>query len=136
MLHSQVNASESEQIMYEFACGKYQMLLCTAIIESGIHLPNANTIIIDGADRFGLADLHQLRGRVGRGDKEGFCYFLIESMESITEDASKRLLALERNSYLGSGASIAYHDLEIRGVGISSASPKAGILKISVLACI
>lgn len=129
MLHSQVNASESEQIMYEFACGKYQMLLCTAIIESGIHLPNANTIIIDGADRFGLADLHQLRGRVGRGDKEGFCYFLIESMESITEDASKRLLALERNSYLGSGASIAYHDLEIRGGGNLIGESQSGHIK-------
>ena len=129
MLHSRISASEIEQIMYEFACGKHQILLCTAIIESGIHLPNANTIIVDGADRFGLADLHQLRGRVGRGDKEGLCYFLIESMESITEDASKRLLALERNSYLGSGASIAYHDLEIRGGGNLIGESQSGHIK-------
>ena len=129
MLHSRISASQSEQIMYEFACGKHQILLCTAIIESGIHLPNANTIIVDGADRFGLADLHQLRGRVGRGDKEGLCYFLIESMESITQDASKRLLALERNSYLGSGASIAYHDLEIRGGGNLIGESQSGHIK-------
>ena len=129
MLHSRISASQSEQIMYEFACGKHQILLCTAIIESGIHLPNANTIIVDGADRFGLADLHQLRGRVGRGDKEGLCYFLIDSMESITQDASKRLLALERNSYLGSGASIAYHDLEIRGGGNLIGESQSGHIK-------
>ncbi|OOQ37827.1 transcription-repair coupling factor, partial [Helicobacter pylori] len=117
ILHSQINASESEEIMLEFAKGSYQVLLCTSIVESGIHLPNANTIIIDNAQNFGLADLHQLRGRVGRGKKEGFCYFLIEDQKSLNEQALKRLLALEKNSYLGSGESIAYHDLEIRGGG-------------------
>ncbi|RVZ11477.1 DEAD/DEAH box helicase, partial [Helicobacter pylori] len=76
ILHSQINANKSEEIMLEFAKGNYQVLLCTSIVESGIHLPNANTIIIDNAQNFGLADLHQLRGRVGRGKKEGFCYFL------------------------------------------------------------
>ncbi|RVZ11478.1 DEAD/DEAH box helicase, partial [Helicobacter pylori] len=76
ILHSQINAHDSEEIMLEFAKGNYQVLLCTSIVESGIHLPNANTIIIDNAQNFGLADLHQLRGRVGRGKKEGFCYFL------------------------------------------------------------
>lgn len=129
MLHSQIQAKESEEIMHGFGSGEYHILLCTAIIESGIHLPNANTIIIDGADRFGLADLHQLRGRVGRGDKEGFCYFLIESMESITQEARKRLLALERNSYLGSGASIAYQDLEIRGGGNVIGESQSGHIK-------
>lgn len=129
MLHSQIPAKESEEIMHGFGLGEYQILLCTAIIESGIHLPNANTIIIDGADRFGLADLHQLRGRVGRGDREGFCYFLIESMESITDEARKRLLALERNSYLGSGASIAYQDLEIRGGGNVIGESQSGHIK-------
>ncbi len=129
ILHSQISAKESEQIMYDFAQGAYQILLCTAIIESGIHLPNANTIIIDSADKFGLADLHQLRGRVGRGDKEGFCYFLVESLESITQEATKRLLALERNSYLGSGASIAYHDLEIRGGGNLIGESQSGHIK-------
>lgn len=114
ILHSQINANESEEIMLEFAKGNYQVLLCTSIVESGIHLPNANTIIIDNAQNFGLADLHQLRGRVGRGKKEGFCYFLIEDQKSLNEQALKRLLALEKNSYLGSGESVAYHDLEIR----------------------
>ncbi len=99
ILHSQINANESEEIMLEFAKGNYQVLLCTSIVESGIHLPNANTIIIDNAQNFGLADLHQLRGRVGRGKKEGFCYFLIEDQKSLNEQALKRLLALEKNSY-------------------------------------
>ncbi|PAF48188.1 transcription-repair coupling factor [Helicobacter sp. 12S02634-8] len=129
ILHSQIDSKASEDIMIDFAQGKYQMLLCTSIIESGIHLPNANTIIIDGADKFGLADLHQLRGRVGRGSKEGFCYFLIQDKSSITPQASKRLLALERNSYLGSGAAIAYHDLEIRGGGNLIGQDQSGHIK-------
>ncbi|EMH07660.1 transcription-repair coupling factor [Helicobacter pylori] len=129
ILHSQINASESEEIMLEFAKGNYQVLLCTSIVESGIHLPNANTIIIDNAQNFGLADLHQLRGRVGRGKKEGFCYFLIEEQKSLNEQALKRLLALEKNSYLGSGESIAYHDLEIRGGGNLLGQDQSGHIK-------
>ncbi|WQZ48572.1 transcription-repair coupling factor [Helicobacter pylori] len=129
ILHSQINAHESEEIMLEFAKGNYQVLLCTSIVESGIHLPNANTIIIDNAQNFGLADLHQLRGRVGRGKKEGFCYFLIEDQKSLNEQALKRLLALEKNSYLGSGESIAYHDLEIRGGGNLLGQDQSGHIK-------
>lgn len=129
ILHSQINASESEEIMLEFAKGNYQVLLCTSIVESGIHLPNANTIIIDNAQNFGLADLHQLRGRVGRGKKEGFCYFLIEDQKSLNKQALKRLLALEKNSYLGSGESIAYHDLEIRGGGNLLGQDQSGHIK-------
>ncbi len=129
ILHSQINASESEEIMLEFAKGNYQVLLCTSIVESGIHLPNVNTIIIDNAQNFGLADLHQLRGRVGRGKKEGFCYFLIEDQKSLNEQALKRLLALEKNSYLGSGESIAYHDLEIRGGGNLLGQDQSGHIK-------
>ncbi len=129
ILHSQINANESEEIMLEFAKGNYQILLCTSIVESGIHLPNANTIIIDNAQNFGLADLHQLRGRVGRGKKEGFCYFLIEDQKSLNEQALKRLLALEKNSYLGSGESIAYHDLEIRGGGNLLGQDQSGHIK-------
>ncbi|MGL2805452.1 transcription-repair coupling factor [Helicobacter pylori] len=129
ILHSQINANESEEIMLEFAKGNYQVLLCTSIVESGIHLPNANTIIIDNAQNFGLADLHQLRGRVGRGKKEGFCYFLIENQKSLNEQALKRLLALEKNSYLGSGESIAYHDLEIRGGGNLLGQDQSGHIK-------
>ncbi len=129
ILHSQINAYESEEIMLEFAKGNYQVLLCTSIVESGIHLPNANTIIIDNAQNFGLADLHQLRGRVGRGKKEGFCYFLIEDQKNLNEQALKRLLALEKNSYLGSGESIAYHDLEIRGGGNLLGQDQSGHIK-------
>ncbi len=129
ILHSQINTHESEEIMLEFAKGNYQVLLCTSIVESGIHLPNANTIIIDNAQNFGLADLHQLRGRVGRGKKEGFCYFLIEDQKSLNEQALKRLLALEKNSYLGSGESIAYHDLEIRGGGNLLGQDQSGHIK-------
>ncbi len=129
ILHSQINANESEEIMLEFAKGNYQVLLCTSIVESGIHLPNANTIIIDNAQNFGLADLHQLRGRVGRGKKEGFCYFLIEDQKSLSEQALKRLLALEKNSYLGSGESVAYHDLEIRGGGNLLGQDQSGHIK-------
>ncbi|WRB75431.1 transcription-repair coupling factor [Helicobacter pylori] len=129
ILHSQINAHESEEIMLEFAKGNYQVLLCTSIVESGIHLPNANTIIIDNAQNFGLADLHQLRGRVGRGKKEGFCYFLIEDQKSLNEQALKRLLALEKNSYLGSGESVAYHDLEIRGGGNLLGQDQSGHIK-------
>lgn len=129
ILHSQINSNKSEEIMLEFAKGNYQVLLCTSIVESGIHLPNANTIIIDNAQNFGLADLHQLRGRVGRGKKEGFCYFLIEDQKSLNEQALKRLLALEKNSYLGSGESIAYHDLEIRGGGNLLGQDQSGHIK-------
>ncbi|WP_334093380.1 DEAD/DEAH box helicase, partial [Helicobacter typhlonius] len=98
ILHSQIDNAKSEEIMYDFAQKKYNLLLCTSIVESGIHLPNANTIIVASADRFGIADLHQLRGRVGRGNKEGFCYFLVEDMEVITPESKKRLMALEKNS--------------------------------------
>ncbi len=129
ILHSQINANKSEEIMLEFAKGNYQVLLCTSIVESGIHLPNANTIIIDNAQNFGLADLHQLRGRVGRGKKEGFCYFLIEDQKNLNEQALKRLLALEKNSYLGSGESVAYHDLEIRGGGNLLGQDQSGHIK-------
>ncbi|GAA7289314.1 transcription-repair coupling factor [Helicobacter pylori] len=129
ILHSQINANKSEEIMLEFAKGNYQVLLCTSIVESGIHLPNANTIIIDNAQNFGLADLHQLRGRVGRGKKEGFCYFLVEDQKSLNEQALKRLLALEKNSYLGSGESVAYHDLEIRGGGNLLGQDQSGHIK-------
>ena len=129
VLHSQVPAAQSEIIMQDFADGKYNLLLCTSIVESGIHLSNANTIIIEGAERFGIADLHQLRGRVGRGEREGFCYFLVEDKESLSEDAIKRLNALEKNSYLGSGASLAYHDLEIRGGGNLLGEAQSGHIK-------
>ena len=92
-------------------------------------MPSANSIIIDGADRFGIADLHQLRGRVGRGSKEGFCYFVVEDKKKITSDAIKRLVALESNSYLGSGTALAHQDLEIRGGGNIIGEAQSGHIK-------
>ncbi|MDO5045075.1 DEAD/DEAH box helicase [Campylobacter sp.] len=116
-LHSKIDAKTTEDEMIKFERGEYDVLLCTSIVESGIHLPNVNTIIIKNANKFGMADLHQLRGRVGRGDKQAYCYFLIEDKNELTPEALKRLVALESNSFLGSGSVLAYHDLEIRGGG-------------------
>ena len=118
ILHSKVNAKVAEDEMMKFERGEYDLLLCTSIVESGIHLPNANTISVENANKFGMADLHQLRGRVGRSDKQAYCYFLVEDKEeAISKDALKRLVALEGNSFLGAGSVLAYHDLEIRGGG-------------------
>ncbi|EEO23930.2 transcription-repair coupling factor [Helicobacter bilis ATCC 43879] len=127
ILHSQINPKDTEKGMLAFLKKEYDLLLCTSIVESGIHLPNANTIIIDDAHNFGIADLHQLRGRVGRGKHVGFCYLLTN--ENITQDAAKRLLSLEKNSYLGSGAALAYHDLEIRGGGNLLGEAQSGHIK-------
>ncbi|WP_104695535.1 DEAD/DEAH box helicase [Helicobacter salomonis] len=129
ILHSKTPALQAESLILEFAQGGFEVLLCTSIVESGIHLPNANTIIIDNADSFGLADLHQLRGRVGRGMHEGFCYFLVEGKQNLSPSATKRLLALEKNASLGSGAHIALHDLEIRGGGNLLGSHQSGHIK-------
>ena len=117
ILHSKINAKVAEDEMMKFERGEYDLLLCTSIVESGIHLPNANTIIVENANKFGIADLHQLRGRVGRSDKQAYCYFLVEDKNAISKDALKRLVALEGNSFLGAGSVLAYHDLEIRGGG-------------------
>ncbi|MCH5322498.1 MAG: transcription-repair coupling factor [Helicobacter sp.] len=129
ILHSQISAQESEDTIMAFAKGEFHLLLCTSIVESGIHLPNVNTILVDRSDCFGIADLHQLRGRVGRGDREGFCYFLLEDSQKITPEAQKRLVALEKNSYLGSGGALAYHDLEIRGGGNLLGEAQSGHIK-------
>ncbi|AQW83912.1 transcription-repair coupling factor [Campylobacter pinnipediorum subsp. pinnipediorum] len=117
VLHSKINAKTIEEEMIKFENNEYDLLLCTSIVESGIHLPNANTMIVENANKFGIADLHQLRGRVGRSDKQAYCYFLVEDKSNISSDSLKRLIALESNSSLGSGAVLAYHDLEIRGGG-------------------
>ena len=116
-LHSKIDAKTTEEEMMKFENGEYDVLLSTSIVESGIHLPNVNTIIIESANKFGIADLHQLRGRVGRSDKQAYCYFLVEDKNALSADALKRLVALESNSFLGSGSVLAYHDLEIRGGG-------------------
>ncbi|MCR2060106.1 DEAD/DEAH box helicase [Campylobacter helveticus] len=117
ILHSKIDAKTTEEEMLKFENKEYDLLLCTSIVESGIDLPNVNTIIIEKSERFGMADLHQLRGRVGRGNRQGYCYFLVEDKENLSESALKRLVSLESNSFLGAGSLLAYHDLEIRGGG-------------------
>lgn len=129
ILHSQVGSDETDKIMIDFEEGKYDILLSTSIIESGINLPKVNTIMIDSADMFGIADLHQLRGRVGRGGVQGYAYFFVESKDELTDEAKKRLIALESNSYLGSGAALAYQDLEIRGGGNIVGEAQSGHIK-------
>ena len=129
IMHSKITPKESERILSDFVDNKFDILLATSIVESGLHLPNANTMIIDGANRFGIADLHQLRGRVGRSDKEGFCYFVVEDKNNLSEDAIKRLVALETNSYLGSGTALAHQDLEIRGGGNIIGEAQSGHIK-------
>mgnify|MGYP005845525065 CR=1 FL=1 len=129
IIHSKVKPKDAEKILDDFENKKFDILLATSIVESGLHLPNANSIVIDGADRFGIADLHQLRGRVGRSDKEGFCYYIVEDKKKITDDAVKRLVALESNSYLGSGTALAHQDLEIRGGGNIIGEAQSGHIK-------
>ena len=129
MLHSKISAVQTEKELLKFEAGEYDLMIATSIIESGIHMPKVNTMIIDGADRFGIADLHQLRGRVGRGHVEGFAYFIVQDKENITDEAKKRLLALESNSFLGSGSVLAYHDLEIRGGGNLVGDAQSGHIK-------
>lgn len=128
-LHSEISANVTEKEMMGFENKEYDMLLSTSIIESGIHIPNVNTIIIDAADHFGMADLHQLRGRVGRSRRQGYCYFLVKDKDVLSESAKKRLIALESNSYLGSGSVLAYHDLEIRGGGNLVGEAQSGHIK-------
>ena len=115
--------------MIDFVDKKYDLIIATTILESGIHIPNVNTVIVENADRFGIADLHQIRGRVGRGNKEGYAYFIVKDKEKISLDAKKRLLALEENSFLGSGAVLAMHDLEIRGGGNIIGEAQSGQIK-------
>jgi transcription-repair coupling factor (superfamily II helicase) len=115
--HGQMSGRHMADIYLSFASGEYQMLLSTAIIESGLDLPNVNTIIVNRADKFGLADLHQLRGRVGRSQAQAYALFTTPARREVTEDARKRLSALLAYSKLGSGFKLALRDMEIRGVG-------------------
>ncbi len=115
--HGQMRERELEQVMLDFYRQRFNVLVCTTIIESGIDVPTANTIIINRADRFGLAQLHQLRGRVGRSHHRAYAYLLTPDRKSITRDAAKRLEAIESLEELGSGFTLATHDLEIRGAG-------------------
>jgi transcription-repair coupling factor (superfamily II helicase) len=115
--HGQMPERELEQVMFDFYHRRFNVLLCTTIIESGIDVPTANTIIIDRADRFGLAQLHQLRGRVGRSHHRAYAYLIAPPKASMTADAIKRLEAIDSLEDLGSGFTLATHDLEIRGAG-------------------
>ena len=115
--HGQMEAKALEDRMLSFIRGDYDILLCTTIIENGLDIPNANTIIINQAQNIGLSDLHQLRGRVGRSNRKAFCYLIVPPLASVTEDARRRLRAIEEFSDLGSGFNIAMQDLDIRGAG-------------------
>lgn len=115
--HGQMREKELEQIMSDFYHQRFNVLVCTTIIETGIDIPSANTIIVERADKFGLAQLHQLRGRVGRSHHQAYAYLLISSHQSLTNDAKKRLDALASLEDLGAGFTLATHDLEIRGAG-------------------
>ena len=126
--HGQMDGNELEQIMIDFIDGKYDILLCTTIIESGLDIPNVNTIIINDAQNYGLSELHQLRGRVGRTNKKAFCYLISPPFQTLTEEASKRLRAIEEFSDLGSGFNIALRDLDIRGAGDILGAEQSGFI--------
>jgi len=126
--HGQMESRELENRMLEFIRGDYDMLLCTTIIENGLDIPNANTIIINQAQNIGLSDLHQLRGRVGRSNRKAFCYLIVPPLVSITDDARRRLKAIEEFSDLGSGFNIAMQDLDIRGAGNLLGAEQSGFI--------
>ena len=126
--HGQMESKDLENRMLDFIRGDYDMLLCTTIIENGLDIPNANTIIINQAQNIGLSDLHQLRGRVGRSNKRAFCYLIVPPLVSITEDARRRLKAIEEFSDLGSGFNIAMQDLDIRGAGNLLGAEQSGFI--------
>ncbi len=126
--HGQMEGPELERVMNSFAEGRIQCLVCTMIIESGIDVPNANTLIVNRADRFGLAQLYQLRGRVGRSDHQAYAYFLIPPLRKLTRTAIKRLQTIQECSHLGSGYKIAMRDLEIRGAGNIFGAEQSGFV--------
>ena len=126
--HGQMESRHLENIMLDFMRGDYDMMLCTTLIENGLDIPNANTIIINQAQNFGLSDLHQLRGRVGRSNKKAFCYLIVPPLASITDEARRRLKAIEEFSDLGSGFNIAMQDLDIRGAGNLLGAEQSGFI--------
>jgi transcription-repair coupling factor (superfamily II helicase) len=126
--HGQMDGAKLEKLMMDFINGEFDVLIATTIIESGLDIPNANTIIINHADNFGLSDLHQLRGRVGRSNKKAFCYLLAPPLSTLTTEASRRLRAIEEFSELGSGFNIAMQDLDIRGAGNLLGAEQSGFI--------
>ena len=126
--HGQMEGKKLEELMLAFMNGEFDVLVATTIIESGLDVPNANTIFINNANNFGLSDLHQMRGRVGRSNKKAFCYFICPPYHMMTDDARKRISALEQFSELGSGFNIAMKDLEIRGAGDLLGGEQSGFI--------
>jgi transcription-repair coupling factor (superfamily II helicase) len=126
--HGQMEGKKLEEIMLSFINGEFDVLVSTTIIESGLDVSNANTIFINNANNFGLSDLHQMRGRVGRSNKKAFCYFITPSFHNMTSDAQKRIQALQQFSELGSGFNIAMKDLEIRGAGDLLGGEQSGFI--------
>ncbi len=126
--HGQMEGTQLEKIMLDFINGDYDVLIATTIIESGLDIPNANTIIINNANHFGLSELHQLRGRVGRSNKKAFCYLLAPPLTSVTQEARRRLKIIEEFSDLGSGFNIAMQDLDIRGAGNLLGGEQSGFI--------
>ena len=126
--HGQMESKVLENKILDFMAGDYNMLLCTTIIENGLDIPNANTMIINQAQNIGLSDLHQLRGRVGRSNKRAFCYLIVPPLVTVTEDARRRLKAIEAFSDLGSGFNIAMQDLDIRGAGNLLGAEQSGFI--------
>ena len=126
--HGQMEGHELEEKILDFIDKKYDVLVCTNIVESGVDIPNVNTIIVNNAHQFGLSDLHQLRGRVGRSNKKAFCYLLAPPMSTLPNDSRKRLQTLEQHSDLGSGFQIAMRDLDIRGAGNLLGGEQSGFM--------
>jgi transcription-repair coupling factor (superfamily II helicase) len=126
--HGQMDGEKLEKIIMDFMDYAYDVLICTTIIESGIDIPNANTMIINNAHQFGLSDLHQLRGRVGRSNRKAFCYLLAPPVQSLTPEARRRLQAIENFADLGSGFNIAMQDLDIRGAGNMLGAEQSGFI--------
>jgi len=126
--HGQMEGKKLESLMLQFMNGGFDVLVSTTIVESGLDVPNANTIFINNANNFGLSDLHQMRGRVGRSNKKAFCYFITPEYSAMTEDARKRITALEQFTELGSGFNIAMKDLEIRGAGDLLGGEQSGFI--------
>jgi len=126
--HGQMDGPQLEEVMSNFMDGSYDILVATTIVESGIDVSNANTMIINDAQNFGLSDLHQLRGRVGRSNKKAFCYLLSPPLHALPDESRKRLQAIEQFSDLGSGMSIAMRDLDIRGAGNMLGGEQSGFI--------
>ena len=128
IVHGRLDGKKLEKTMLDFIDGKYDVLVSTTIIESGLDVPNANTIFINNSQNFGLSDLHQMRGRVGRSNKKAFCYFITAPLLSMTKEARKRIEAIEQHTELGSGFHIAMKDLEIRGAGDLLGAEQSGFI--------